>query len=79
MHLCHTGSFFTRYSSSSTETSTAVGTETSAPGTPASADPSSNATRIANPGWSITDYYGGLSPQCNYGGETTANSVTLNY
>jgi hypothetical protein len=39
----------------------------------------SNFTRIANPGWSITDYFGGLSPQCNYGGETTANSVTLDY
>jgi len=36
-------------------------------------------TRIANPGWSITDYFDGLSPQCNYGGETTANSVTLDY
>jgi hypothetical protein len=38
-----------------------------------------NLTRIANPGWSITDYYSGLSPQCNYGGKTTANSVTLDY
>lgn len=38
-----------------------------------------NFQRIANPGWSITDYYGGLSPQCNYGGETTATSVTLDY
>jgi hypothetical protein len=38
-----------------------------------------NLVRIANPGWSITDYYGGLSPQCNYGGKTTANSVTLDY
>jgi hypothetical protein len=38
-----------------------------------------NLTRIANPGWSITDYYGGLSPQCNYGGATTPNSVTLTY
>jgi hypothetical protein len=38
-----------------------------------------NLTRIANPGWSITDYYSGLSPQCNYAGKTTANSVTLDY
>jgi len=38
-----------------------------------------NFHKIANPGWSITDYYTGLSPQCNYGGQTTATSVTLDY
>lgn len=38
-----------------------------------------NFHKISNPGWSITDYYSGLSPQCNYGGQTTATSVTLDY
>src|SRR3984957_13821423 len=42
--------FCTRYSSISTETSTAVGTETMAPSTPPSSDPISNATRIEMPG-----------------------------
>jgi hypothetical protein len=38
-----------------------------------------NFHKISNPGWSITDYYSGLNPQCNYGGQTTATSVTLDY
>lgn len=38
-----------------------------------------NFKKIANPGWSFTSYYGGLNPQCNYGGTVTANSVTLDY
>ncbi len=38
-----------------------------------------NFTKIANPGWSITDYYNGLDPQCNYGGQVTATTVTLDY
>jgi hypothetical protein len=43
-------SCFTAYSSSSTATSTAVGTDTIAPGTPSSADPSNRATITASPG-----------------------------
>jgi len=35
--------------------------------------------KISNPGWSFTDYYNGLDPQCNYGGQVTATSVTLDY
>jgi hypothetical protein len=46
----HAGSLRTKYSSRSTATSTAVGTETSAPTTPSSAEPSTSATRIARPG-----------------------------
>ena len=46
----YTGSLCTRYSSSRTAASTAVGTETIAPTTPARADPSSKAARIARPG-----------------------------
>ena len=42
--------FCTRYSSSISATSTQVGTETMAPTTPSSADPSSNATRMARLG-----------------------------
>ncbi|MGA9416974.1 MAG: hypothetical protein WCF61_05000 [Terriglobales bacterium] len=38
-----------------------------------------NFDKISNPGWSITDYYQGLNPQCNYGGQVTATSVTLDY
>jgi hypothetical protein len=38
-----------------------------------------NFKKISNPGWSITDYYQGLTPQCNYGGQVTPNSVTLDY
>ena len=38
-----------------------------------------NFHKIANPGWSITDYYQGLNPQCNYGGQVTPTSVTLDY
>jgi len=38
-----------------------------------------NYQKIPNPGWSITSYYQGLNPQCNYGGQVTANSVTLDY
>ena len=38
-----------------------------------------NFQKIANPGWAFTSYYGGLNPQCNYGGTVTANSVTLDY
>jgi hypothetical protein len=38
-----------------------------------------NFHKISNPGWSITDYYSGLDPQCNYGGQVTATSVTLDY
>jgi hypothetical protein len=38
-----------------------------------------NYQKIANPGWSFTDYYDGLTPQCNYGGQVSATAVTLNY
>jgi hypothetical protein len=38
-----------------------------------------NYQKIANPGWSFTDYYDGLNPQCNYGGQVSATAVTLNY
>src|ERR1035437_992178 len=43
-------SLWTRYSSRSTATSTAVGTATMAPTTPSSAEPSTRATRMAKPG-----------------------------
>jgi hypothetical protein len=38
-----------------------------------------NFDKISNPGWAITDYYEGLNPQCNYGGQVTATAVTLDY
>jgi hypothetical protein len=34
---------------------------------------------ISNPGWSIANYTSGLTPQCNYGGQTAAAQVTLDY
>jgi hypothetical protein len=38
-----------------------------------------NYQKISNPGWSFTDYYDGLDPQCNYGGQVSATAVTLDY
>jgi len=38
-----------------------------------------NFQKISNPGWSFTDYYSGLDPQCNYGGQVSATKVTLDY
>ena len=38
-----------------------------------------NYQKIANPGWSFTDYYNGLDPQCNYGGQVSPTAVTLDY
>ncbi|MGB9233979.1 MAG: Ig-like domain repeat protein, partial [Terriglobales bacterium] len=34
---------------------------------------------ISSPGWSIGNYSSGLTPQCNYGGQTAATQVTLDY
>jgi hypothetical protein len=38
-----------------------------------------NYRKISDPGFSFTDYYDGLSPQCNYGGQVSPTSVTLTY
>ena len=38
-----------------------------------------NLKKIANPGWAFTDYYDGLDPQCNYGGQISTTRTTLNY
>jgi hypothetical protein len=38
-----------------------------------------NLQKISNPGWSFTDYYDGLNPQCNYGGQVSPTAVTLDY
>src|SRR3954467_5293109 len=56
LHAAGSRSFWTRYSSISTATSTAVGTETSAPTTPCNSAPSSSATIIAKPGRSTLDF-----------------------
>jgi hypothetical protein len=38
-----------------------------------------NFNLISNPGWSITNYSSGLTPQCNYGGQVSGTQVTLEY
>ncbi len=38
-----------------------------------------NYQKISDPGFSFTDYYDGLTPQCNYGGQVSPTAVTLNY
>jgi len=38
-----------------------------------------NFDRISNPGWSITIWATGLTPQCGYGGQVAATPVTLDY
>lgn len=38
-----------------------------------------NFNLISNPGWSIISWASGLTPQCGYGGQTTATSATLDY
>lgn len=38
-----------------------------------------NYQKISDPGFSFTDYYEGLTPQCNYGGQVSPTAVTLNY
>jgi len=38
-----------------------------------------NFKKIANPGWSFTDYYDGLNPQCNYGGQIETKTTILYY
>jgi len=38
-----------------------------------------NFVQISNPGWSITDWARGLTPQCNYGGQVEPAQVTLTY
>jgi len=38
-----------------------------------------NFTRISNPGWSMTIWASGLTPQCGYGGPVAAGRVTLDY
>jgi hypothetical protein len=35
--------------------------------------------QISNPGWSITNWASGLTPQCGYGGQVAATQVTLDY
>lgn len=34
---------------------------------------------ISSPGWTFVNYYTGLTPQCNYGGQETATQVVLDY
>ncbi len=34
---------------------------------------------VQNPGWSLTDWAEGLTPQCDYGGETSSSQVTLTF
>jgi hypothetical protein len=34
---------------------------------------------ISNPGWSITNWASGLTPQCNYGGQVAPAQVTLDF
>jgi len=38
-----------------------------------------NFVEISNPGWSITNWAKGLTPQCNYGGQVEPTQVTLTY
>jgi len=38
-----------------------------------------NFNRISSPGWSITLWASGLTPQCGYGGQVAATQVTLDY
>jgi hypothetical protein len=34
---------------------------------------------ISNPGWAVPDVWGGLTPQCSYGGSATATQTTLDF
>ncbi len=34
---------------------------------------------VQNPAWSLTDWAEGLTPQCDYGGETSSSQVTLTF
>ncbi len=38
-----------------------------------------NLVEVSNPGWSITDWAQGLTPQCNYNGQVAPTQVTLDY
>ncbi len=40
-------------------------------------DDNFNIVQLMEPGWSLTDYASGLTPQCDYGGQVSSDEVTL--